>query len=114
VNESAASGPLIINITPNTNVKTNITIKGTDLTYPPYAIQVNNITYCNTNCTETNRSFLSYNYPSPIYTDWVEIPIPSADNETRYSYFWITIPVAQPSGSPYQGNITVLVEEYKG
>jgi 5-hydroxyisourate hydrolase-like protein (transthyretin family) len=103
--------PLNVTVTENTNVHTNITLKGTDLNYSGNSIPVNSITY--TNSTGVQNTTLSHNYnPTPTYTDWVDMPTGTdAGNYNRSVYFWITIPSGQAAGTLYQGNVTILAKE---
>ncbi|MBI4362279.1 MAG: Ig-like domain repeat protein, partial [Euryarchaeota archaeon] len=108
VNQSAQTDlgyPLRINITENTNVKTNITVNGTDLQLGSTRVNVTNIAYSNTS-SGTNLS-LQPNFPAPIFTDWISIPQPGTGNNiSRTAYFYVTIPTGQAAGN-YWGNVTV-------
>ncbi|MEM3208081.1 MAG: Ig-like domain repeat protein, partial [Halobacteria archaeon] len=105
VNASSQS-PLTVNVTPNTNVKTNITINGTNLSGSPGVIARANIYVCNSSCPEANRTVLPEALGTPLYSDWVQIPVPGSQNQTRPIYFWLSVPPAQGADT-YGGNVYV-------
>jgi hypothetical protein len=107
--------PLMISITENTNIYTNISINATDHFRDGVNwFEIENLTYSNVSGGGVNKSMkLTYNTTDP-FSDWINIPPPTAGNNTTVlSYFWIRIPWAQAAGS-YSTNIGVKGSKYGG
>ncbi|VVB67990.1 Uncharacterised protein [Candidatus Norongarragalina meridionalis] len=110
--------PLVVTIHEDTNLKTFISVNGSDLISGGNTITVRNVTYTNSSITnyktELNATFTSGsdNVGQP-FDDWIQIAIPAGGDTTRDIYWWLTAPSLQRK-STYAGTIYVKVSSTPG
>lgn len=102
------NNPLRVRININTNTQTNLTMKGTgDFSSNGYSFGLGNLTYSNESDVASSISMTtSYTSPCCEFSNWINIPEPSAVPEDRDVWFWIDIPTGQTAAA-YQTKVTI-------
>jgi hypothetical protein len=111
--DNPATNHLIISIDPATNVATDINQSATgDFSGTSGSFALNNLKYNATNDGSTSAEAMAISYQNPTpFAAWTDIGIPSGSAITRNTYYWLSIPEAQPAGD-YSTTINIQVTKH--
>lgn len=110
-NASTTNGfPLTVNIEPETNVVTNLSVKGNDFTGAGGTIGIGNMSFSNSSTVATATQMSTSYQGDAIYSNFDAIPQPGGSAVTRDIYFWISIPAGQQAGI-YTSNVFIRVQK---
>lgn len=114
--------PMVINLTDNSNVKVNYTLRGTtNLSAGTPYIGIINVSFNDNSSSQwaTQLLFSQYtglgNTTNASWSAYTNVPIPAIGTGTlRNAFFWIDVPAQQAAGSYTGGVVDIRASQYAG